>query len=65
MARNVRFSAEAELAVKNIARTEGISENAAIDLAVREYDAKRRALRDSLIQQIVTEDRALLDRLAQ
>lgn len=64
MVREVQFDDETEKALKNIARLEGVSETAAIVLAVRECDAKRRALRDDLIRQIVTEDQALLDRLA-
>ncbi|MDO8143446.1 MULTISPECIES: hypothetical protein [unclassified Isoptericola] len=64
MARTTRLSPEGEQAVKRIATSEGISENAAIDRALIEYDTKRATLRDQLIAKIVKEDSGLLDRLA-
>jgi len=61
----LRLDDDTQAALDRITRTEGISAAAAIAAAVLEYDAKRRDLRDRLIAQIVQEDAALLERLAQ
>jgi hypothetical protein len=65
MAMTLRLEGRAQAALDRITRTEGVSANAAIAEAVIEYDAKRREMRDRLLAQIVQEDAALLERLAQ
>lgn len=65
MAMTLRLDDDAQAALDRITQAEGISANAAVGRALLDYDAKRRELRDRLIAQIVEEDRALLDRLAQ
>ncbi|RMI06922.1 hypothetical protein [Cellulomonas triticagri] len=64
MARTLRLSGEAEIAVARIAEAEGISQNEAINRALLDYASKRSAVRDALIASIVVEDAAILDRLA-
>jgi hypothetical protein len=64
MPRTLRLNDAAQSALERIATSEQISENEAIQRAVLEYDKKRASIRDALIQQIVTEDKALLERLA-
>lgn len=64
MARTLRLSAEAEQAVAAIAEAEHISQNEAINRALLDYARKRTEVRDALIASMVTEDAAILDRLA-
>lgn len=61
----LRLDDDAQAALERIARREGVSANTAVARAVVEYDAKRRAMRDRLLADIVAEDQELLDRLAQ
>lgn len=65
MAMTLRLDDDAQAALERIARREGVSANTAVARAVVEYDAKRRAMRDRLLADIVAEDQELLDRLAQ
>lgn len=65
MAMTLRLDEATQSALERIVQAEGISANAAVARALAEYDAKRTALRDRLIAEIVEKDKALLDRLAQ
>jgi len=64
MARTLRLSSEAEHAVATLAAAENISQNELISRAVLDYAAKRSAVRDALLAEIVAEDAEILDRLA-
>ena len=61
----LRLEEPARKALDRITASEHISDNRAINNAILEYDRRRVAMRDKLLQQIVAEDRDLLDRLAQ
>lgn len=63
MAMTLRLDDEAQAALDRIVNAEKVSAADAVRRAVIEYDSKRRSMRDALIQRIVEEDRALLDRL--
>lgn len=63
MAMTLRLDDETQAALDAIVAEDGVTASAAIRAAILEYAARRRAVRDALIDRIVTEDRALLDRL--
>lgn len=63
MAMTLRLSDDAAAALERITVNEQITATQAISDALIEYDAKRTAVRDALLQQIVTERQDLLDRL--
>ena len=61
----LRLAEEAQQALERVVEAEGITQNAAMNRAIIEYDAKRASVRDALLQQIVTDYKPLLNRLVQ
>lgn len=64
MAMTLRLSIEQTERLRETAEREGLSMQAAAVKAVEEYTNRRAAARDALLEQILREDRAVLDRLA-
>lgn len=64
MAMTLRLNPEAQAALDRITENESITATQAISEALIDYDAKRTSVRDALLEQIVTERKSLLDRLA-
>ena len=65
MAMTLRLSEEQTAALRNVADQEGLSMQEVALKAVDEYISKRQTRLKGIIERIATEDKELLDRLAQ
>ncbi len=65
MAMNLRLSDEQTIALRRVASQEGVSMQEAALIAVDEYVSRRSKRLDSAIERVLSEDKELLDRLAQ
>ncbi|MPZ63142.1 MAG: DNA-binding protein [Propionibacteriales bacterium] len=64
MAMTLRLNAEQTERLRETAAREGLSMQAAAIKAVEEYTNRRTAKRDALLEQILSEDAGVLQRLA-
>jgi predicted transcriptional regulator len=65
MAMNLRLDPQLDQALTETAACEQLSKQQVVVRAIQEYTSRQRALRDQTLTRIVTEDAALLARLAQ
>ena len=65
MAMNLRLSDEQSKALREVAAQEGVSMQEAALTAIDEYIARRGQKMKSAIERVLSEDKELLDRLAQ
>ncbi|MDR2722956.1 MAG: hypothetical protein LBB54_04435 [Cellulomonadaceae bacterium] len=61
----LRLTEQAQVALDRVMEAESVTQNAAINQAIIEYDARRASVRDALLKQIISDYQPLLDRLAQ